>query len=187
MKFLKKIFVYIKKMCVEVKYVLLNCIVCNIPFWPFRYILYSAFGMKIGRKSRILMHTRVYAPEKIKIGKNTFVNECCYLDGRGGIDIGSSVTIATYTKLITGSHNIDDENFSYIESPIVIGDNVAIFSDSLVLGGSVIEKGCVFSARSLVRKGVYEEKGIYAGNPVKFLRIRKSLVEYEQQGFTVFR
>lgn len=133
------------------------------------------------------MNVRIYAPEKIKIGNNSWVNEYCYLDGRGGIEIGSNVTIATFTKLITGTHNIDSEAFEYMDAPIQIKDNCAVFSDSIVLGGSVLEQGCVISAKSLVRKGLYEEKGIYGGNPAKFIRHRKSNSNYTQNGFTVFR
>ena len=177
----------IKKFLGELKYIILNCITCFIPFWPLRWCIYKAFGMKIGRGSRILLHTRVYAPENIVIGQRSWINENCYLDGRGGVQIGSDVTIATYTKLITGSHNIDDETFSYSQSHIVIEDNCAVFSDTIVLGGAHLEKGVVISAKSLVRKGNYQVKGIYAGNPAKFIRFRKCSCEYRQSGFVLFR
>lgn len=98
----------------------------------------------------------------------------------GGVTIGSNVTIAVYTKLITGGHRIDDDIFAYHGERIEIGDHVAIFADSIVLGGAVIEDGCVFSARSLVRRGIYGKSGIYAGNPARLVRKRKSALSYKQ-------
>ena len=133
------------------------------------------------------MNVRIYAPENITIGNNTWINECVYLDGRGKLDIGSNVTIATYSKLITGSHNIDGDDFEYVDAPIVIQDNSAIFSDTVVLGGAVIEHGCVISAKSLVRKGNYKMNGIYGGTPAKYIRDRKCNCSYKQEGYTIFR
>ncbi len=136
--------------------------------------------MKIGKKSRIMMHVRIYAPHKIIIGERTVINEWCYLDGRGGISIGNNVTVATFSKLITAAHSVDDQFFSYYSLPITLEDNVAIFSDSLILGGAMLEKGCVISAKSLVRRGTYNMLGIYAGNPAKYIRDRKCNAVYKQ-------
>ena len=171
----------------EIKFLFLNYFVSYFPIWIVRKFFYYLFGMRIGKGSRLLVGVKVYEPEKIRIGRNTIVNDWCYLDGRGGITIGDNVTIATYSKLITGAHNIDDDNFSYQDSAITIGNNVAVFSDSVVLGGANINDGCIFSAKSLVRKGLYERNGIYAGNPAKFIRYRKSNCNYKQWWPTIFR
>lgn len=169
------------------EYIFLNCIVCNIPIWIIRKVIYELLGMKIGQGSRILMKCRVYDPAGISIGEHTYVNECCYLDGRGGISIGSNVTIATYAKLITGSHYIDDDTFGYRDDSIIIEDNAAVFSAAVILGGAVIRKGCIISAMSLVRKGEYDACGIYGGNPIAFIRERRSQANYLQSGYTIFR
>lgn len=180
-KMIHKILRIIKSEIYEVEYIFLNYIVCYIPFWPLRKIIYVLLGMKIGKGSRLMMSTKIYMPHKIRIGNYTYINENCYLDGRGGLKIGSNVTIATYSKLITGSHNIDDNFFSYCSAPIIIEDNVSIFSDTLVLGGALLKKGVVISAKSLVRKGEYKEYGIYAGNPAAYVRNRNSSCEYVQE------
>lgn len=171
----------------ELAYIILNYFVCYIPLWIIRKALYLLFGMKIGKGTRILMGTKINYPKRISIGNNTIINEWCYVDGRGGINIGSNVTIANFSKLITGFHDIDSDDFAYCESSIEIGDNVAIFSDSVVLAGAKINDGCIFSAKTLVRKGIYEEKGIYAGNPAKFIRLRRSKCGYQQYWPTIFR
>lgn len=171
----------------EIAFIFLNYFICYIPIWIVIKFLYRLFGLKIGKGSRILMGTKLNYPKYIDIGENTIINEWCYLDGRGGISIGSNVTIANYTKLITGYHKIDDDQFSYIDAPIRIGDNVAVFADSLVLAGAIIDDGCIFSAKSLVRKGTYEKNGVYAGNPAKLIRYRMSSCTYKQWWPTIFR
>lgn len=170
-----------KDFILEIEYIFLNNFLAYFPFWPIRKLFYKLLGMKIGKGSRIMMKTVVYCPHKIVIGDNSMINECCYLDGRGKIEIGNNVTIATFTKLISASHNIDDDDFSYVSNSIIIGDNSAVFSDSVVLGGAKISKGCVFSAKSLVRKGEYCDNGIYGGNPAVFIRKRHSKSDYKQQ------
>lgn len=164
----------------ELKYLFVNHIICNIPIWIIRKALYQICGMKIGKGSRVLLKTRVYAPSKVIIEDHTIINEYCYLDGRGGLKIGSNTTIAVYTKIISAGHNIDSNTFEYIDAPIVIGNNVAIFADSIVLGGAQIQNGAVFYSRSVIPKGEYIEKGVYAGNPAKLLRMRQSDINYIQ-------
>lgn len=172
----------------ELKYLLVNHIICNIPIWVIRKWLYRLCGMQIGKGSRILLKTRVYCPKRIIIGDYTIVNEYCYLDGRGGLRIGSNTTIAVYTKIISAGHNIDSNSFEYTDAPIEIGDNVAIFADSIVLGGAHINKGAVFYGRSVIPKGEYVENGVYAGNPAKYIRRRKSESDYTQNEWApVFR
>lgn len=172
----------------EIQYCFNNYFLLRIPFWPIRKLFYVLQGMRIGKGARILMDTKIVSPKNIIIGKNSFINEGCYLDGRGGIKIGDNVTIAVFSKIITGSHNIDDEDFSFKSEKVVIGDNSAIFSNSVVLGGVNIGNGCVFSASSLIRRGDYESKGIYGGNPAIFIRDRKSACQYSQESWhPIFR
>lgn len=172
---------FLKRELLEIEFLFVNYIVCFIPFWWIRRTIYRLLHMKIGRHTRIMMGVKIYSPHRISIGERTIINEYCYLDGRGGITIGDDVTIATYSKLITAAHDIDSSDFHYYARPIVIKNNVAIFSDSVVLGGAIIQKGCVFSAKSLIRKGEYPDAGIYAGNPAKYIRNRKSTEFYHQE------
>ena len=81
------------------------------------------------------MKTVIICPWKIEIGNNSYINEYCFLDGRGGLKIGSNVTVAIYSKLITGYHDINDSSFVYKKKEIVIGDNCVVFAGCIVLGG----------------------------------------------------
>lgn len=171
----------IKEVIDEFIYIYLNYFVCNIPIWAVRKLFYKTLGMKIGKGSRILMKTIVVHPWKIVIGSNTYINEKCFLDGRGKLNIGSNVSIAIYSKIITAYHDINDNDFMYREEAINISDNVAIFANSIILSGVHLQRGCVISADSLVKRGIYAERGIYAGNPAKYIGIRKTDANYVQK------
>ena len=114
----------------EIKYIFINYIVSNIPLWITRKCVYRALGMKIGKGSRILMKTKIINPERIEIGDHSYINEGCFLDGRGGITIGNNVTVAIFSKIITAGHLIDDEEFAYYEDSVYIGSHVAIFRNT---------------------------------------------------------
>lgn len=172
-----------KALLKEIQYCLNNYIINHIPFWPLRLMLYRAQGLRIGNGSRILMGTRILSPSMISIGNHSYINEYCYLDGRGGIKIGDNVTIAVYSKIISGSHDVDDALFSYRADSITINSNSVVFANCVVLGGANLEEGCVISASSLVRKGNYCKKGIYAGNPARFIRQRRSDCKYVQDSW----
>lgn len=170
----------VKEVKGELVYCFFNYFVCNLPFWPMRRFFYIIAGMKIGKGSRILRKTIIVSPSHIVIGDRTYVNERCFLDGRSEITIGSDVTIAVYSKLISSGHDIDDEQFEYQGNRIVIEDNVVIFADSTVLAGAFIHRGCVIAAKSLVPRGEYKELSMYAGVPATFVRERISKAIYRQ-------
>ncbi len=178
----------IREILDEVVYIFCNYIVCNIPIWVIRKFIYKVLGMHIGKGTRILMKVKVVYPWKISIGKYTIINEACFLDGRGGMEIGDNVTVAIYSKLITGYHHIDDENFSYQSEKIKIENNAVIFANCTILGGALIRHGCVIAAASLVQKGDYKENGLYAGVPAKYKRPRHSEAIYVQDSWMpIFR
>jgi acetyltransferase-like isoleucine patch superfamily enzyme len=51
-------------------------------------------GTKIERGTNIFMRARLDCPGGVQIGEDAIVNQRCHLDGRGGLSIGNSVSIA---------------------------------------------------------------------------------------------
>ncbi len=162
-------------------YLFYNSFVNRIPCWHLRKAMYMLGGMKIKKGSMILRNVIVNSPKGISIGERTYINEYCFLDGRGKIEIGNDVTIAIYSKLISAGHVIDDENFKYVKESIYIGNNVAIFTNCVVLAGAYIHDGCVICALSSVNRGEYKKLGIYGGNPAHYIRQRKCSLSYKQE------
>ena len=102
---------------------------------------------KIGDNTRIQSHS--FICEKVEIGKNCFI-------GHG--------VMFTNDDLKKGKIS---RNSSYFKKTI-IGNNVVIGSNVTLLPVSIVS-GAVIGAGSIVTKSI-KKKGIYAGNPAKFLR-----------------
>ncbi len=102
---------------------------------------------KIGDNTRIQSHS--FICEKVEIGNNCFI-------GHG--------VMFTNDDLKKGKISRKPSNFKKTK----IGNNVVIGSNVTLLPVSVIS-GTVIGAGSIVTKNI-KKKGIYAGNPAKFLR-----------------
>ena len=116
----------------------------NIFVGPFVEIQKNSY---IGDNTRVQSHS--FICEKVKIGKNCFI-------GHG--------TMFTNDDFKNGKINRNQNKFK----KTLIGDNVLIGSNSTILPVNIC-KGSVIGAGSVVTKNI-KKKGIYAGNPAKFLR-----------------
>lgn len=155
----------------SVEYIVLNHFVCHIPCWYLRRLFYVLFGMKIGTGSRICMGTIILKARGIAIQKRVIVNEYCLLDGRGTLIIEDDVSISLFTKIITGSHNMNSENFEYVSREIHIGHHVWLGVGVTVL--SSVESGCVIGAGGVLTKNT-EKNYFYAGVPAKKICLREN-------------
>ena len=71
-----------------------------------------------------------------------------------------------FTNDLFKSGKIERNSDSFLSTSI--GDNVLIGSSSTILPVKIID-GCVIGAGSVVTKDLLK-KGVYAGNPAKFIR-----------------
>lgn len=170
----------------DLHYIFLNYFVCNIPCWALRRLFYCMYGMKIGKGARIHMKCLILAPDRIIIGARTIINERCFIDGRGGLEIGSDVSVSVYSKLITGSHGVHSKTMAYESFPMKIGKNVWICTGATIISKAVIEDYAVICA-GCVFKGQAEKNGIYAGNPARLLKERGITEPYMQTYKPFFR
>lgn len=167
----------LKQIKADFAYILTNTIINHIPAWCIRKILYKLLGMKIGKYSRIGIGTVVIYPSQISLGDHCIINEYCFLDGRGTLKIGNNTSISVYCKIISASHNLTSDNFTYQTHPIVIDDYVFIGTGAIILEGTHLGKGCAIGAGG-VAKGDYEPNSIYTGNPLRKVKDRHSNYEY---------
>ena len=116
----------------------------NVFVGPFVEIQKST---KIGKNTRIQSHA--FICEKVEIGRNCFI-------GHGVMFINDDFKKGKITR-----------NFSLFKKT-KIGDHVIVGSNSTILPVSICA-GAVIGAGSVVTKNI-KKKGIYAGNPAKFLR-----------------
>ncbi len=164
---------------VPTKDYLCNYVINQIPFHNLRMKNYRRLGIKIGARSTILMSTHMQEAASITIGKGTVVNTHCYLDGRGGLKIGSNVNISSHVLLVAGSHEVQDgEYFLGFAKPITIEDYVWLCTRSTILAGVTVGRGAVVAAGAVVTRSV-EPYTIVAGVPARKIGERNTNLTYE--------
>lgn len=157
-----------------------NIIINKIPSRHIRKWFYMLLGAKIGNETFIFRRAEILYPKGLEIGNNVSIGWFTHLDARAGIKISDNSNISSYTKFITGSHDVDDPKFSAEFKPIDIGKNVWIGTGAIVLQGVTIGDGAVVAAGAVVTKDIppYE---IWGGVPAKFIRKRNKNIEYKIQ------
>lgn len=143
-----------------------------IPIHFIRRIFYKAAGMKIGKGSTLHYGARFYQPNKIVIGDDSIIGDNCFLDGRGKLEIGNHVDIASQVLIYNSQHDINSPDFHAIEKEVVIGDYVFIGPRATILPGVKIARGAVVAAGAVVTKDVEEYK-VVGGVPAVEIGERK--------------
>ena len=169
---IKKGFIRFYNWWLDFKLLIVNFI-GNCPIWFIRKTVYRLAGVKIG-KSKIHIGCRFFEPRGVVIGDDTLVGEFAFLDGRAKLRIGSHVDIASQVLIYNSEHDINDENFLAVESPVEIGDYVFIGPRVIILPGVKIGKGAVVAAGAVVTSCVEPFK-IVGGVPAKEIGERKNI------------
>lgn len=115
----------------------------------------------------------------VSIGRNSVVNSGCVFYSGNGVSIGDSVAIAANCVFAPVNHEfgkremlIRDQGFRPGKGGIIVEDDVWIGAGCVLLDGTVLRKGCVIGAMSLVR-GEVAAYSIQAGNPLKLIGWRE--------------
>lgn len=143
----------------------------------FRYIIVKPFFDKIG-KARIYEGVTIWYPYRIKIGSNVSLNEWVYLSGFGGLEIGDNTRIGLRATIVTSDHEFSRKNFLIYKQRIskekvVIGKDVWIGANVIILKGVKVGDGAVIGAGAVVTKDV-ACYAVVAGVPAKEIGSRKS-------------
>ena len=158
---------------------LCNHIINRIPLLPLRMLAYRLVGVRLGSGTTILMSTEMHHCEELAIGRNTVINQHCFLDGRGGLSIGSNVNISSHVLLVAGKHDINNgAEFSGSADPIKIEDYVWLCTRATILAGVTIGRGAVVAAGAVVTKSV-EANIVVAGVPARKIGDRNPDLNYE--------
>jgi len=121
-------------------------------------------------------HTsRVLYRKRIKVGRRTFPgwSQGCYIQARNGIEIGHNLRMGPNVGLVSSNHEMEDYDKWAESGPIVIGNNVWIGMNSVVLAGVKIGDNVVVAANSVVNKDV-PSNTIVGGSPCRELSSKPS-------------
>ncbi|MBS5487791.1 acyltransferase [Parabacteroides sp.] len=109
----------------------------------------------------------------IEIGSNSRINGA-YIHAQVRVSIGKNCVIAAGTNIIDSNgheiYSVDRTTGRDIPYPILIGNNVWIGMNSVILKGTVIGDNSVISAGSVV-KGIFPSNSLIQGNPAKIKKI----------------
>lgn len=94
----------------------------------------------------------------LDIGEGCFFNNGCMAVAKERISIGKNSALGPNVMIYDHDHDIHSGQFvhdsGFVTSPVVIGDNVWIGANSVILRGTRLGDGCVVGAGSVV-KGDY--------------------------------
>lgn len=154
-----------------------NVVINKIPSRHIRKWFYQLLGVKIGKNAGICRRTEVLYPKGLKIANNVAVGWYAELDARGGITIDHDTNISSHVIMITGSHDIDDKDFTADFKPIHIGHHCWLGTGAMILQGVTVGDGAVVAAGAVVTKDV-PPYTVVGGVPAKVIRNRTEELEY---------
>jgi len=110
----------------------------------------------------------------VTIGNDVSIAAYVHIWGHGGVSIGHRVMIGAHTSItsLTHDYNEDVMRFTVVSRPVIIGDDVWIGSNCVVLPGLSIGDGSVLGAGSVVTKDV-EPFSIVSGVPARVIGSRR--------------
>lgn len=130
------------------------------------------FGAKIGKKVLIYSNARIYNPSKLILEDGAVIGpevDCYNVDF---VHLGKGAIVSQKVYLCTASHDIDDDCFKLITSPIIIKQHAWVAADAFIGMGVTVGDNAVVGARSSVFKDV-PANVVVGGNPARFIRNRE--------------
>lgn len=119
-----------------------------------------------------------YNDAYLRIGCHTYIGEHNNIRAAGGrIEIGDNCLISQNVTIVCSNHGIEadrhinEQAWSRKNAYVIIGNDVWIGANSVVLPGVKIGDGAVIAAGSIVTKNV-EPFSVMAGCPAKLLKYR---------------
>jgi len=153
---------------------LMNLLLTIVAGGPPRRWLLMLFGFSIHKSAFVSPRALFYRTGNLQIGAGSAINRGVTLDNRDAIHIGRGCSISHGAALITAGHDIDSPYLEYQSRPIRIEDHVVIFARAIILPGTVLDRGVVVLAGSVI-SGSTIPGGIYGGVPAKLIRMRASI------------
>ena len=117
------------------------------------------------------IHERSEVRGQIIVGKGARVGHRpgCVIQGRGKVFIGDYVGIGPNCMIISGNHDVYDQD-KVIKKETIIGDYSWLASSSIILAGVVLGPRTIVGAGSVVTKSFPEGYCVIAGNPARVVK-----------------
>jgi|GEM_PF-101594 len=133
--------------------------------------LFAACGTNVNVEKGASFHSG----SNVRIGKNSGIGINAEIGG--AVEIGDNVMMGPNCVIITRNHKIDRTDIPMCEQhfsesrPVLIGDDVWIGQNVIILPGVKIGKGSIIGAGTVVPKNI-PEYSVAVGNPAKVVKSR---------------
>ena len=105
-------------------------------------------------RTRNNVSIRVDNKGKLIIGKNCFLNDNCSINCKKNIVIGNNFMCGQNVNIFDHDHDYKNDINNYVENSVIIGNNVWIGANSIILKGVNIGDNVVIAAGSIINKDV---------------------------------
>jgi acetyltransferase-like isoleucine patch superfamily enzyme len=155
-----------------------NRIIAKIPSHTIRLAFYrQVMKFDIAPSSHVFMDAWFDSPHNFSLGAHSVINQKCRLDTRGGIRIGSNVSISAECIILTADHDPQSPTCAAREKPVVIEDYAFLGTRAMILPGVTVGRGAVVAAGAVVTRDV-PPMTICAGVPARKIGERKADLDY---------
>ena len=137
----------------------------------FAYIhdLEELFGRKL-EDVRILTPFICDFGNRVKFGKNVFINHSAILSASGGIEFEDGVCIAPGVRIATINHDFNERHTIYTYGKVLIKKNAWIGIGATICPGVTIGQNAVVGAGAVVTKDV-PDNAVVGGCPAKIIKM----------------
>jgi len=137
---------------------------------------HTGYSLEFGDNANIYPYCSfVTAGGYIRVGDDFIIQSFVLLDGIGGIEIGNQVMLGTHVQVYSSNHQIRRDQ-PIRKQPLdlhrtVIGNDVWVGGNAVILGGVNVGEGAVVGAGAIVTKDV-PPYAIVVGSPARVVRYR---------------
>ena len=131
--------------------------------------LEELFGRKLD-DVRILTPFICDFGNRVKFGKNVFINHSAILSASGGIEFGDGVCIAPGLRIATINHDFNNRHTKYTYGKVSIKKNAWLGMNVTVCPGVTIGEYAVVAAGAVVTKDV-PDFAVVGGVPAKVIKM----------------
>jgi putative colanic acid biosynthesis acetyltransferase WcaF len=139
--------------------------------YAWRRFLLNLFGAKVERGARVYGTARVWYPPNLTMKKGSVLGWQSYAYSQGPIVIEEYAIVSQWSRLVTGTHEVETENFQLYTKPIVIKAHAWVAAGAFVGPGVTIGEGAVLGGAGVTFKDL-EPWTIYGGNPARVIKPR---------------
>lgn len=133
-------------------------------------------GAKVGKRVVFYPGVRISPGRNLVLGDDVDLALNVHIETAGGVTVGDRTLIGYGTKIFSRNHHVPPNRqpifgAGHISKSVVIGQDVWLGANVIVLPGRTIGDGAVIGAGSVITKNVAPYT-IVAGNPATLVRVR---------------